>query len=130
MEEKEVQLKRLQESDSAHKGEINKLNTALQQEQHLLVEHRREVQELNSQVLATMGGHQCSSYAPENFPMHASGRKANFASACLLQLSSTSHIACYLLHIILTYESQFRRAGRLLWEKEIAKLSTPPLALE
>lgn len=53
LKEKEVKLERLQDSDCAHQSEVTKLNTALQQSQLLLDDHKREAQELSSQVLPT-----------------------------------------------------------------------------
>nr|XP_056701511.1 centrosome-associated protein CEP250 [Euleptes europaea] len=50
LKEKEVKLKRLQESDCAHQSEVTKLNTALQQAQQLLADHRRDAQELGNQM--------------------------------------------------------------------------------
>ncbi|XP_053101259.1 centrosome-associated protein CEP250 isoform X3 [Hemicordylus capensis] len=50
LEEKEARLKRLQDRDDAHQGEIAKMNTERQQAQQLVAEHRREVQELSTQM--------------------------------------------------------------------------------
>ncbi|XP_026553497.1 centrosome-associated protein CEP250 isoform X3 [Pseudonaja textilis] len=50
LEEKEFRLKKLQERDDAHQDEITKLNSALQQAEKMLAEHKQEVQELISQM--------------------------------------------------------------------------------
>ncbi|XP_025022925.1 centrosome-associated protein CEP250 [Python bivittatus] len=50
LEEKEVRLKKLQEKDDAHQDEITKLNSTLHHAEQMLAEHRKEVQELISQM--------------------------------------------------------------------------------